>query len=421
MKKILLLSVLILMLSIFSTVGAQSQINITFWDGVGAPENVVMQDLVAQFNETNEDNIHVEIVEMDWSTLWSKLLLDTKTGNAPDVTTFQMSILPQYIKMGVIQPITDIAGNYGLTSDMFVESPWNGTFLDGEQYAIPLDTHTIGVFYNKDLFIEAGLDPETPPTTTAELLEYAKKLTKDENGDGVPEVYGMALPYSGGIAFRLWMSYLWQHEGEGLFNEDGTKAAFNTEAGVESWKFLQDLIFTENVAMKGENDTSSAFASGRAAMIFEGPWENASFQNVEGLNYGTAAFPLMGDKPAVWGDSHVLVLGKTEDETRMDASMKFVKWMSDQDLYWSENAGHQPVRLDVLATEEYAAIEHQKGFAENIPNVHYYPYIAQSTEVYGRDPTSPFIMLAESIMLNDGDIKENLTIAENAVNAILGQ
>ncbi|HZD57794.1 MAG TPA: hypothetical protein VE136_13765, partial [Anaerolineales bacterium] len=70
---------------------APQPVTITFWDGVGAPENEVFTKLVTQFNETNPDGITVNEVMLDWGTLYSKILLDYKAGNAPDVTTLQMT------------------------------------------------------------------------------------------------------------------------------------------------------------------------------------------------------------------------------------------------------------------------------------------------------------------------------------------
>ncbi|HEY9595950.1 MAG TPA: hypothetical protein VHE79_15830, partial [Spirochaetia bacterium] len=75
---------------------------ITFWNGVGAPENVVLSKLIADYNATNKDNITVEEAVMDWGTLYPKLLLDSRAGNAPDVLLVQQSSLKQETDLNLL-------------------------------------------------------------------------------------------------------------------------------------------------------------------------------------------------------------------------------------------------------------------------------------------------------------------------------
>jgi len=70
---------------------AAESITISFWNGLGSPENVVLNAMVAEFNETNEYGITVELTELDWATLYSKIVLDFATGSAPDVLTMHQT------------------------------------------------------------------------------------------------------------------------------------------------------------------------------------------------------------------------------------------------------------------------------------------------------------------------------------------
>ncbi len=207
---------------------------IVFWNGVGAPENVVLTELVKEYNETNQDNVYVEEVILDWSTLYSKILLDFETGTPPDIMTIQQSGLYQNVDLGILADLTNLMPEYGFAKEDFIESAWNGSFIGDKQYAVPFDLHPLALYYNVGLFEEAGLDPANPPTTMEEFLNAAQALTKDTSGDGTTDQYGLGLAYSGGLPFRLWMSLLWQHEGAEILNEDNTAAAFNTDAGLES-------------------------------------------------------------------------------------------------------------------------------------------------------------------------------------------
>jgi len=394
-------------------------VTITFWNGVGAPENVVLSEMIADYNETNTDGITVEEVLLDWDTLYSKILLDYRAGNAPDVSTMHQTNLPQEVDLGVLAPVAELASEIGLQKDDFVAKAWDATFVNGEQYAIPLDMHPLALYYNVKLFEEAGLDPDNPPTNKDEFLDALQKLTKDTDGDGTPDQYGLGLAYSGGIPFRVWMSLVWQHEGGQILTDDGTQAAFDTPAGVESLQFLQDLVYEYGVIPEQEQSPDDDFVKGIVAMDISGPWSMFDFNKAEDLDYRTAPLPVIYDQPAAWGNSHTLVLPNTENPAKMEAGMKLIKYLSDNTLKWTREAGHLPVRNDVLQSAEFKELDKSQAFAESLETAHYYPSIIQQSEVFGREATSPFVILIESAMLNQTTPEEAVATAADTINDIL--
>jgi multiple sugar transport system substrate-binding protein len=393
----------------------KAKITITFWNGVGPPENVVLSKLIAEFNATNKDGITVQETVMDWATLYSKILLDYKAGNAPDVSTMQQTTLLQEVDLGVLAPIDQLVSASGLKKEDFVEGAWNATFINGKQYAVPNDMHPLALYYNVKLFKEAGLDPAKPPTNKEEFLSYLQKLTKGTSQ------YGLGLAYSGGIPFRVWMSLLWQHKGEDVLNADRTKAAFNTPAGVESLQLLQDLVYKYKVVPEKEQSPDDDFMKGIVAMDITGPWAMYDFNKAEGLEYETAPLPAIYDQPATWGDSHELVLPDTKKQANMEAGMKLIKFLSDNNLTWTREAGHMPVRKAVLQSDDFKKLEKSQAFAKSLEFAHYYPAIVKQSEVFGREPTSPFVMMIEAIMLNKATPQEAIATAEKAINDILAR
>jgi multiple sugar transport system substrate-binding protein len=398
---------------------APEEITITYWSGLGSPDNVPMAAMVKEFNETNEYGITIEETELDWGTLYSKIVLDFSTGNAPDLLTMHQTNILQNVDLGILQPVDDLATKYGLTGDDFVETAWEGTQVDGKRYAIPNDMHPLGLFYNVKMFEEAGLDPNKPPTNEAELLDYAKKLTVDKDGDGTPDQYGIGLGYSGGVPFRIWMSLVWQHEGEDILNADRTQAAFNTPAGVESMQWLYDLVYTEKVSPPGESDPDDDFMKGIVAMNITGPWAMGDYNKIEGLEYKTAMIPVIYDHPAAWGNSHTYVFPDNNKPEQTEAAMKFVKWMSDHNFEWTRDSGHMPVRKSVLDSAEFKELGNWQAFAETLPWAHYYPAIVKQAEVFGREPTSPFVIMMESVMLDQATAADAVAQAEQSVNDLL--
>lgn len=392
----------------------QEPITIQLYAGLGAPDNIPFLELVNRFNAENTDGITVEVTEMDWATLYSKLVLDFKTGDAPDVVTLHQTNLAENVNLGVLQPIDDIYKQVGIDPSDFVDVVWKGTQVNGKQYAIPNDMHPLALFYNVDMFEAAGLDPTKPPTTGEELLEYAQKLTDPDKGQ-----YGIGLGYTAGGPFRIWMSLVWQHEGSTILNADNTKAAFNTPAGIESLQFMYDLVYKYEVNPQGEEDEDTDFMNGTIAMVIEGPWAMGDFKNVEGLNYKTAQIPVVYDQAAGWADSHVYAFPDNKNPEGTLAGMKFAKWMSDHNFDWTKNSGHQPVRLSVLNSPEFKALENWQAFSNSVPVAHYYPAIAKESEVFGRQPTSPFTMMMEAVMLDKITVAEGIANAEKSVNDIL--
>ena len=394
-------------------------ITITFWNGLGAPENVVLVDMVNEFNASNTDGITIELTELDWGTLYSKIVLDYATGNAPDILTMHQTNLIQNQALGILQPIDAIAEEVGFDLADFVESAWDGTMIDGEHYAIPLDMHPLGLFYNTAAYDAAGLDPTQPPTTGDEFIEFAKQLTIDEDGDGNPEQWGFGLGYSGGMPFRLWMSLLWQQGGQ-VLNDDATEAAFNTPEGIAALQFLHDLVYVHEVSPPAEQDPYDDFGRGLVAMLIEGPWGMGDFDVIESLDFSTGMVPVIFDQPAAWGNSHTFAFPANDRPEHTLAAMKFAQWMSDHNFEWSRDSGHQPVRKSVAESEEFKSLEKWQPFAETVQYGHYYPATVKTAEVFGREPTSPFVMMMESVMLDENaDIAQAIAIAEAAVNEIL--
>ncbi len=384
---------------------------ITFWNGVGAPENVVLSKLIADYNATNKDNITVEEAVMDWGTLYPKLLLDSRAGNAPDVLLVQQSSLKQETDLNLLTDLTKLAADNGLTKSKFVPNAWAGTFVGGKQYAIPFDMHPLALYYNVKMFRDAGLDPNNPPKNKAELIAALKKLTTGDQ-------YGLGMSYGGGIPFRIWMSLVWQHKGGEILSADNGKAAFNSPAGVEALQFIKDLVYTYKVVPQEEDDPDADFSKGIVAMDISGPWSMYDFNKVDGLEYMTAPLPVIFDKPAAWADSHTIAVPKTKNTAN---AMKLVRYLSGRGLTWTTEAGHLPVRNDVLADSAFKSLTKSQAFAATLANAHYYPSVARQSEVFGRSATSPLVVMMQTIMLNQGSAQDAVSAAETAINAILAR
>jgi multiple sugar transport system substrate-binding protein len=249
-----------------------------------------------------------------------------------------------------------------------------------------------------------------------EFLNAAQKLTDKAKG-----VYGFGFGYNGGLPFRVCMSLVWQHKNGAILTPDGTKAAFNSPEGIESLQFLHDLVYKYGVTPQGEQDIDTDFKQGKVAMVIEGPWEMADFDTVNGLNYITAEMPVFYDQKATWANSHTIAFPITNNPDKTMAAMKFAKFLIDHNFDWTKNTGHQPVLKSVMNSDAFKALTNWQPIAASVSFAHFYPAIPHEWEVFGRQPTSPFVIMMESVMLDKATPKEAIATAESTINDILSK
>ena len=169
-------------------------IELTYWVRASSKENAG-KATIDEFNES-QDRIHVN-VESYGDNYSEVLKLAFNSGEAPDLFMTTGIDLKSYTDAGLVSSLNEY-----LTDDIkaeFLPSAFTVNCFDGQVYAIPDQTRFIRLYYNKDLFEKAGLNPDTPPATLEEMYDMAKQIT--EAGDG--EFYGFGLPIKSGSTWEL--------------------------------------------------------------------------------------------------------------------------------------------------------------------------------------------------------------------------
>jgi len=410
---------LIVVVSVPFTGRSAAPIVITSWNGVGPPEADILTGFTQEFNAQYAGKYRVDETLMKWDTLYTKILTDYRTGNAPDILTFEAPALPQYVSFGVLQDIGTAMAQVGIRERDYVPRAWQGTFVAGKQYAVPIDVHPWALFYNRKLFRAAGL-PDRGPRNMDEFVSFAKKLTMATHGGGTIDQWGFAFNYSGAIPHRLLISLLAQ-KGKFLLSPDNKRAVFDNPDTIEALQFLYDLVYKYKVAPERETDTVGDFQRGVIGMIVTGPWELPDFKHTAGLDFMTAPFPVFYSRPAVWGDAHQFVLPRSASPERQEAAMQFALFVSRKGLEWTTQAGHIPVRLDVLDSPQFKSMTEWQAIAAETKYMVYYPPIIQFSRVFGQDPSSPLDKMTESILLNKASIPDAVKQAELEFNQILAE
>lgn len=153
------------------------KVSIEFWSfwGSGLRRDAI-EEIIEDFN-TSQDEIEVEYVYQPWGDIWTKSLASIAAGDPPDVIVQDINSVQQRAEAEQstnIQEYIEQDGNE--MESTFYPHLWETVFYEDNAYALPFNTDTQVLFYNKDAFEEAGLDPETPPATWEELEEYARAL-----------------------------------------------------------------------------------------------------------------------------------------------------------------------------------------------------------------------------------------------------
>lgn len=328
----------------------QEPITLSVWAPFTGTDGDVLREIISNYNETNSDNITVEIDIMDNATLQSKLPTAVSTGTGPSFVLVGIEYLKQYAENGLIEDISDFWETTGTNKDNYYENVLAKSYIGDTLYGVPMQYNLQYLYYNKDIFADAGLDPEAPPTTLDELKEAAIACT-----DISQNRYGLGLPYD---SFP-YIQYLWANGGD-VINTEGTENLLNSEENIATLTWIQDLVLNEGVSPQGLTavDADTMFQAGQLAMYTSGPW-NINGLTQLGINYGITEVPAgsAGAFSPEGGCSYMLTKG-ADDATRAAVYKFMAYWLSDATLKeWSNRNGFPVWSYSVLEDEEIKANE----------------------------------------------------------------
>jgi len=343
------------------------KVDLSFWNGFTGGDGPYMRKLVEEFS-SQHDNINVTMNTVVWASYYQKVPAAVSSGEGPDVGIMHIDTVATNAARAVILPLDDVTKALKLKESDFVPVVWNAGIYEGKRYGIPLDVHPFGDFYNKDVMKKGGLDPNEPPETKDDFMGALEQL-KSEG------VQGFWVPTVPPGSTWLFEAMLWQYGGD-LYNEDVTKAAWNSDAGVDALTWLIDLIKNgyspENV---GDGADLVAFQNGNNAFYWSGIW-NINPLRAAGVNYGAVPLPQIGSQKATWANSHnfVIMNKRGQDPNKIAASKVFINWISTHSAEWAK-AGQVPARNSVRESSTFQDLEFQSNLAEQLPYVRFPPSV----------------------------------------------
>lgn len=242
--------------------------------------------------------INLEIVTIPYSNLSTQELVACQSNAGPDIMWQSYAWTNSFAKMGLLEsftPYLEKSDRIDLANDFNPTTLELGT-VDGEIYGLPWSTEAMSLVYNKDMFRAAGLDPEDPPETWAEMIEYAQKLTVDLNGDGIIDQYGFAV--CGNAAGNCWFRFvpdLWAAGGD-VANEDLTAGNLDTPEALEALEYYTEFLTKYHVAPESSvnnnsGDNRTLFINGKVAMYIDGQSGVKNVQAESDIDIGVTLWP----------------------------------------------------------------------------------------------------------------------------------
>src|SRR4051812_13948801 len=222
-----------------------SAADVVWW--VTEPGKDLAAKLAAEFEKENPD-IKVKLQTNPYGGLQNKVMIALRSGIPPDVIEVQTSWITPYVATGKLRDITGVV-SANLDLKDFVPAALESARSDGKLYGLPFQAEALAMFYRKDLYRAAGLDPEKPPQTWPDFVEVAKKLTV-VGADGKRSYgYGIAGGGPEGEGNTLYRSlpYMWMNGG-GILSDDNKQAIANKPESVEAIRFYTDMFTKLKVA-----------------------------------------------------------------------------------------------------------------------------------------------------------------------------
>jgi len=328
---------------------SNEKIQIKYWYAWGGKIEEAKQNLVKEFNASQDKIEVVAEFQGTYDDLHAKVQAGFAAGDAPAVTDLEIASTGVFARSGMLEDLTALADRDAAEVNIEDFNPglMGNSYVDGKLYGLPFMRSTPIMYMNVTMLEEAGLDP-AGPKTWAELEEYAKVLK--EKGK-----FAMTMPAD------IWFyEALVAQSGGRMLSEDGKSAAFNSPEGVAPVEFWERMVENGYIKMPVGDEAGatadadwanqvSAFKFGSTAGV------SASLEIAKGNGFElvTAFMPANKSYGVPTGGCHLVITANLSEEEK-EAAWEFVKWMTSKEntIYQHKYVGYLPTRLSAIETEE---------------------------------------------------------------------
>lgn len=343
--------------------GSSGTVNIEFWHSMGSATGELVQEIVDEFN-ASQDEVHVEcIYQGDYTTAGTKLQAAAAGGNTPHVVQVEITRVGMYASQGMLldlMPYAEKDEEFDL--DGFYPGVMDFSYYEGQLVSLPNGRSVPVMYYNADALKAAKIDKA--PSTWEELRAASKAMT----GDGV---YGYGAP----LGDSWYYLALMLTAGGQIYNEEGNNIGFHDESGTKPLQLWLDMIEDGSLYIPDGDDYASnsalrnAFMAGICTITMQSSAQYKSLADNSDFEVGVAYIPKDETYAAIPGGSNLIAFaGKTEEEN--EATWKFIKYMCSGDVAgkYAAGTGYLPTSDAALNSAIY-----QERLAE-------YPYLDIAVE-----------------------------------------
>lgn len=374
------------------------------------------QHMVDLWNATHEDQI--ELTTIPDNQMVTKLATSVQSGDVPDLISFDLIFMPDFMRAGLLTDLTDTLGadpNEPKVAQAFRDL----ATYEGRLYGTGFTPDVSILLYNKDIFRAAGLDPESPPTTVAQLEQYALQIKEN-----VPDAYGYYFSGScGGCNIFTQAPMMWA-SGATLLPTSGDAPAMEGTGVREVLTMLRNLWVAGAIPESAEADTGAnfqaTFETGTIGMQGSGGFAIAALKaNHPNIDFGIAPLPGVNEGEAssfVGGDVIAIPRGSRNAEK----AVAFIQWQLSDEAQLNGLAKNLilPARSD-LADNEFFQAEQRYITTARAVGIGQTPYAFRFNDMVNADQ-SPWLTMIQTAVF-DGDIDGAIEEARAAMRQIASQ
>jgi multiple sugar transport system substrate-binding protein len=346
-------------------------VTLTYWQTYNDDENTLFAELVEEYQAAHP-GVTIKTTRLPFMGAEPKILTALATRTTPDIARVDGSFVPKLATRNALLNLDEI-GLGDIKKDLHPVA-LSSCLVNGNTYALPEQVNGLCLFYNKDLFRGAGLDPEDPPDSWAEFITVGRKLTDPEGG-----VFGFGMRNSLWWTFPFFNTY-----GARFLSDDGGRCVLNGPEGVEAFQLKVDLYRKYEIEgggwRAGGVRDDMGFQNGKYAMIFSGPWAVKTLQTA-GIDFGVGLIPRgpAGTSTNVGGNDLVIF----RSCQRPKAALEFLAFMASEEVQtrWANRLGQIPVNVRAEEHLDFDQHPYLKVFVEQMKTAIPRPPIADYDEL----------------------------------------
>ncbi len=342
---------------LFATAGPGTATELTMYYpvAVGGPLTKIVDGFVADFMAENPDITVKAIYAGNYNDARIKALAALKSGEPAQLSVMFSIDIYELIEQDAIIPFDDVVETAEEKAwlDSFYPALMENGRTAGKTWGIPFQRSTIVMYYNKDAFREAGLDPEKPPATWEEMVALGRKLTKPDGSQ-----WGVMIPSTG---YPYWMfGALAMQNGQELMNGDGNLTYFDHPDVVGALQFWKELGTTHKVMPQGTIEWGTLrqnFLEGKTAIMWHSTGNLTAVKSNAGFDFGVAMLPASKRRGTPTGGGNFYIFKKTTPEERK-AALRLIQFMTspERSANWSIATGYlgvSPAAYETEALQQY--------------------------------------------------------------------